>query len=121
MYSASGYNVYARAQNSCGTGAYGSTNIWIHDYWLLSPNPASDIVTITRVVSDKDNTKVISSDSENTTCDIQILDYYGSLHYQTTKSGDSFTIPVSNLKNGNYFVKITDRNKTFNLKLVVKH
>jgi hypothetical protein len=121
VYSASGYWVKARAHNSCGTGAYGQKNIWIHDYWLLSPNPASDIVTITRVVSNEDNSKVISSDSKNATFDIQIIDYFGSLHYQTTKTGDSFSIPVNTLKNGNYIIKVTNDKQTSNLILVVNH
>jgi bacillolysin len=121
VYSASGYRVMARAENDCGTGAYGETRIWIHDYWKLSPNPASEIATLTKVVSESDNTKVISSYGENITCDIQILNYYGSLQYQATKSGDSFTIPVNNLKDGTYFVKITQGKQTTNLKLVVKH
>lgn len=121
VYSASGYRVMARAENDCGTGAYGETRIWIHDYWKLSPNPASDIVTITRVGSDENNTTVINSDGKNATCEIQIIDYNGSLHLQTTKSGDSFTLPVSNLKDGTYFVKISNGKKTSSLKLVVKH
>jgi hypothetical protein len=125
-YSVAGYDVKARGTNSCGTGPFGETNIWIYDcyYFAISPNPASDIVTITRVLASEETdgkTIMMSADDENTTCDIQIVDYYGSLRLQTTKSGDSFTLPVSNLKDGTYFVKITNGNKTSNLKLVVKH
>jgi bacillolysin len=116
-YSAAGYDVEAKGTNTCGTGSFGYANIWIYDcyYYVISPNPASDVATITRVLASEDtNGKTIIKkfDGENATCDIQIIDYYGSVHLQTTKSGDSFTIPVSNLKNGNYFVKITDGKKT---------
>ncbi len=121
-YSISGYDVKVRAQNTCGLGDYSIGNIWIHEcyYFKLSPNPASDIVTITRVVSEGSNTKVTSS-GENTIYNIKIIDYYGTLHYQTTKSGDSFTIPVSGLKDGNYILQITIGDKISSLKLVVKH
>jgi hypothetical protein len=124
-YAHPGYRVLANAQNACGT-TYAETSIYIEDcyYYSISPNPASDIATITRVLATEDTngkTTIMKSDGENTNCDIQILDYYGSLQYQAKKSGDSFTIPVNNLKDGNYTVKITNGNKTSNLKLVVKH
>ncbi len=121
-YSISGYDVKVRAQNTCGLGDYSIGNIWIHECYdfMLSPNPASDIVTITRVVSEGSNTKAASS-GENTIYNIKIIDFYGTLHYQTIKSGDSFTIPVSGLKDGNYNIQITIGDKTSTLKLVVKH
>lgn len=125
-YSVAGYDVEVKGTNTCGTGSFGYGNIWIYDcyYYTITPNPASDIVTINRVKASEDTdgkTILTKSDDENTTCDIQIIDYYGSLHLQTKKSRDSFTLPVSNLKDGTYFVKITNGNKTSSLKLVVKH
>ena len=124
-YPHAGYRVLANVQNACGTN-YAETSIYIEDcyYFSISPNPASDIVTINRVSASEETdgkTIMMSSDDANTTCDIQIVDYYGSLHLQTTKSGDSFTLPVSNLKDGTYFVKITNGKKISNLKFVVKH
>lgn len=125
-YSVAGYDVEVKGTNTCGTGSFGYGNIWIYDcyYYAITPNPASDIVTINKVKASEDTdgkTILTKSDDENTTCDIQIIDYYGSLHLQTKKSGNSFTLPVSNLKDGTYFVKITNGNKTSSLKLVVKH
>lgn len=125
-YSVAGYDVKARGINSCGDGPFGEANIWIYEcyYFSISPNPASDIVNINRVAAceETDNkTLIMSSVNVNTTYDIQIMDYYGSLHLQTTKSGDSFTLPVSNLKDGIYFVKITNGKEISNLKFVVKH
>ncbi len=119
VYSANGYRVMARAQNDCGTGAYGETSIWIHDYWLLSPNPASETVTLTKKVPDTN----IESDVEkiNTIYTVRIIDFYGVLHYSTTRSGQNFTIPIANLKDGNYIVQIDDGKNTTNLQLVVKH
>ena len=124
-YPHAGYRVLANIQNACGTN-YAETSIYIEDcyYFSISPNPASDNVTINRVAACEENdvkTMMISSVNSNTTYDIQIVDYYGSLHLQTTKSGDSFTLPVSNLKDGTYFVKITNGKEISNLKFVVKH
>lgn len=125
-YSVAGYDIEVKGTNTCGTGSFGYGNIWIYDcyYYVMSPNPASDIVTISRVLASEDTkgkTLLTGSVDTYTTSEIQILDYYGSLHLQTTKSGDSFTIPVSNLKDGTYLIKITNGNKTSSLKMVVKH
>jgi fibronectin type III domain protein/type IX secretion system substrate protein len=108
------YNLYIIPYNGYGDGVQSST---------LSASTASYSITNSSsgLVCSSPNSTFTFSDNENFDCSIQIIDYYGSLHYQATKSGDNFTIPVSNLKNGNYFVKITNGKKTFNLKLVVKH
>jgi lysyl endopeptidase len=124
-YSASGYSVQARAQNSCGTGGYGSTSIYIHNcyYFSLSPNPASETVTVTKKASgttDGIASAAISEDA-STIYTIRIVDFYGKLYYSTTKSGESFTFPVSNLKDGQYIVQITDGKNPTNLTLIVKH
>jgi len=124
-YSASGYTVGARAQNSCGTGGYGTTSIYIHNcyYFSLSPNPASETVTVTKKVSgaaDGIDNAAISEDA-TTIYTIRIIDFYGTLYYSAKKSGDSFTFPVSSLKDGQYIVQITDGKNPTNLTLIVKH
>jgi thermitase len=124
-YSASGYTVGARAQNSCGTGGYGTTNIWIHTCYMfsLSPNPASETVTVTKKVSGATDGIANAAISEDATTiyTIRIIDFYGALHYSATKSGDSFTFPVGDLKDGQYIVQITDGKNPTNLTLIVKH
>ena len=124
-WSASGYTVGARAQNSCGTGGYGTTSIYIHNcyYFSLSPNPASETVTVTKKVSgaaDGIDNAAISEDA-TTIYTIRIIDFYGTLYYSAKKSGDSFTFPVSSLKDGQYIVQITDGKNPTNLTLIVKH
>lgn len=124
-YSASGYTVRARAQNSCGTSDYGTTSIWIRTclYFSLSPNPASETVTLTKKVSgatDGVDNAAISEDA-TTIYTIHIIDFYGALHYSTTRSGDTFTFPVSGLKDGQYIVQITEGKNTISLPLIVKH
>jgi len=124
-WSASAYTVRARAQNSCGTGGYGTTDIWIHYCrgFLLSPNPASETVTVTKTVSGATEgiTNAAISEDATTIYTIRIIDFYGALHYSATKSGDSFTFPVSSLKDGQYIVQIAGGNNTANLTLIVKH
>jgi hypothetical protein len=124
-FSASGYWVKARAQNTCGTGGFGQTNIWVHTCYtfILSPNPASESVTVTKKVAgatENNNIDLLFEDA-NTIYTIRVIDYYGSLQYSTTKSGESFTIPVRNLKDGNYIFQIINEKDIYNLQLIVKH
>ena len=117
------YQVVARAYNTCGYSDYEFTNIEIYDskrMFVLSPNPASEFVTISlakSVSSDLNEAEIKLSTIDYS---IQIVDLYGNLHFSGTRSGDSFTIPVNNLKNGNYFVHINDGKEKFNLKLIIK-
>lgn len=118
-----GYQVVCRAKNTCSSGAWGDyslTNIDIYEdeKFLMSPNPASESVTISLKQSSELETKVEKSVAIYT---VKIIDVYGNLLSSTIKSGGSFTLPVSNLANGNYFVQIVNGKKISNLKLVVKH
>jgi hypothetical protein len=111
------YQIGCTPTNTCGTGSMATTYIDIYDsdFYIISPNPASDIVTI--------SVKESSINSANAVYTVRVIDMYGSLYFTSTKSGDSFTFPVNNLKNGSYIVQITDdnKNKTSNLILIVKH
>jgi len=114
-----GYQVLARAQNSCGTGDYWVWNIWIYDggeKFSLSPNPANESVNITVQYADSK-----SSLEKNRNYEIHIIDFFGKVHLSTLRSGNSFNIPVANLKNGNYIVQIKNGEISSNLQLIVKH
>lgn len=112
------YQVIARATNTCGQTYWVYKNVEIMDcyYFSMYPNPASDYVTLTLTVSDTDTDFEMPSYFK-----VQIIDNAGMTYYSAIKSGDSFTIPVNNLKNGNYLVSITFGNKIENLPLIVKH
>jgi hypothetical protein len=89
----------------------------------LSPNPASETVTVTKKVSgaaDGIDNAAISEDA-TTVYTIRIIDFYGALHYSATRSGDSFTFPVSGLKDGQYIIQISEGKNTTSLPLIVKH
>jgi hypothetical protein len=84
----------------------------------MSPNPASEFVTISLKKSSEPELKKEKSDAIYT---IRILDVYGNLKHSAIRSGDSFTLPVNNLVDGNYFLQIINGKKVSNLKLIVKH
>jgi len=118
-----GYQVVCRAKNTCSSGAWGDwslTNIDIYEgeKFLLSPNPASESVTISLKQISLPEMKV---EELNSIYSVKIVDIYGNLLYSTVKSGSSFAIPVSNLADGNYFVQVINGKKISILKLVVKH
>lgn len=123
-YSASGYDVKVRAQNSCGVGNYAVTSIYIRvcTSFMLSPNPASETVTLTKTISGSTDTFSSTAiyDDAATVYTIRIIDYYGSLQYSAKKSGESFSIPIRNLKNGNYIVQVINGTDITNLQLIVK-
>jgi Zn-dependent metalloprotease len=108
------YTIWAYTDNSCGTGNPGYTYFYAFEY-LLSPNPASDQLTIT--VSDNNSSDVTS----NKIYEISILDMFGTMKSQNTYSGESFIISVHNLKDGNYFVKINDGKTSVTKQLIIKH
>jgi hypothetical protein len=108
------YTIWAYTDNSCGTGNPGYTYFNAFEYFL-SPNPASDQLTIT--VSDNNSSNVTS----NKIYEISILDMYGTMKSQNTYSGESFIIPVHNLKDGNYFVKINYGKTSVTKQLIIKH
>ncbi|MBK7133894.1 MAG: T9SS type A sorting domain-containing protein [Bacteroidales bacterium] len=118
-----GYQVVARAKNTCSSGAWGDwsiTNISIYEseQFQMSPNPASEFVTISLKKSSESKLK---QEKFEAIYSIRIIDVYGNLKYSATRSGDSFTLPVNNLVDGNYFIQITREKKSSNLKLIVKH
>jgi hypothetical protein len=121
FYDQNDYQVMARAYNTCGYTNWTTKNMAIMNcsYFLMYPNPASDNVTIslkkTATGKDAENLE-IPSDYK-----IQIIDYNGRSYYSATRSGDSFTIPVNNLKDGNYYVNIVYGNKIESLPLIIKH
>ena len=119
-----GYRVRATVENSCGS-SYSETSMFIGacKNFMLSPNPASENVTITKKVLSETNTLTndIRQEDLNVIYTIRIIDLYGALHYSATKTGDSFTLPVNNLKNGTYIIQVIDGKNISNLQLIIKH
>jgi hypothetical protein len=116
------YQVIARAVNTCGQTSWRVKYVAISDYYYkfsISPNPASDIV---RVTISKPNSINTTTDQEiPSNYKVRILDFKGILYYSGLKSGSSFTLPVSNLRDGSYIVQISYGKKTESLTLMIKH
>lgn len=65
--------------------------------FVISPNPASEFVTISISTSASSDLKAAELINTNVNYSIQIYDLFGNLHSSGTRSGNSFTVPVSNL------------------------
>ena len=128
------YDVMARATNTCGLGDYAHKTTYIFDNsksYTLFPNPASDNVTITLTenpplattndsyIANMDITK--TSADEPTTYTIRVFNSYGTLLSSATRIGKSFTIPLSNLRDGIYIVEVRDGKNSYRQQLIVKH
>ena len=87
-------------------------------YFSMSPNPASEEVSVTVTTG---NTDAASMDIEVPEFNVQISDLSGNLYYAEKKSGLYFTLPVSNLKNGSYLVIFSYDNQKQSIPLIVQH
>lgn len=110
------YYIMAHVENACGSGDIAYIDFQVYENYYLSPNPATTEIKIT-VNEIENNEKAVNVLS---TYDVSILDLYGNLVYRKEHSGKSFTIPVYNLKNGNYFVKIMNGGKEVTKKIVIR-
>lgn len=121
FYTYGSYQVVARAENTCGMSDWAVTEISISDNYgySLSPNPASGNLTI--IVTKLTTTESEATNPELTTYTVSIFNFYGILQSSVKKTGTKFTIPVGNLKDGNYFVQISNGKKTKSLPLIIKH
>jgi len=114
------YTMWANNVNSCGysTTAY-IQNFYVYEL-LMSPNPASNEVEITISAGEAEGSKSASLSSDDAYT-VAVLDIYGSVKIQKKYSGNKFTIPVSNLKDGNYFVKVSNNKINSTKQLIIKH
>jgi hypothetical protein len=52
---------------------------------------------------------------------VRVIDVVGTVYYTAKKTGNGFTIPVSNLKSGNYVLEISDGKTVSSKPLVISH
>ncbi len=136
----SSISISAKSSNSCGTSI--NANYYLTKktsgcpYSLninLYPNPASDNISVT-IISDSpvvipaDSSGIQSADVMGTetiassTYTISIFNSQSSLVSQTTRSGQNFSVPLKNLKDGIYVIEVKDGNNNFSRQqFIVKH
>lgn len=98
------YDISVEAINSCGTSAKTHKNVYVppcNNYYIVSPNPATNDVTVS---TDESNTQT----TDNETFDeVRIYDLQGNLKmYQKFKKAKTANISIAALTNGTYFIEI---------------
>jgi hypothetical protein len=125
------------ATNGCGTTSqYQALNVTSGgDYvYSLSPNPASNQVTVSITKNSVSSAAGASSQAMSAapvsgatlsgtpvTYNVRVLDLSGMVYYNSNQTANKFTIPVNNLKNGNYVVVISDGKTVSSQPLGVSH
>ena len=94
--------------------------------YSLSPNPASDAVTIninpsTTTSASKLTTTAANKQKETDSYSVKVIDSYSSIVYTAIKKNKQFTIPTATWSNGVYTIIVSDGIKSYQRKLVVKH
>lgn len=135
-------NIYVTANNECGSSNEFAKILIVNDCGggiapvapvapiVISPNPASSSINVafdnlTNNTSQKAEAgglmNKLSENAKSTTYTIQISDNYGVTKLTTKRSGTTFTIPINNLKDGIYIIKISDGKNAYSERFVVKH
>jgi len=125
------YYVDVASVNRCGVSEVSNGMVSEPPCYYLSitPNPGTDIVLITisspaSLISNSGisaSSPTVSSTSDIiSTNTVRIFDNFGVLKSTFTKTGDSFTVPVNNLKEGTYFVMVGNAVKNYSGKLIIK-
>ncbi len=129
FYTPGGYQVMARAVNACGTSTWCPKYVYVSGgkSMSMSPNPASEYVTITikedlllsgnENITDEKNLK--SGGTKN--YKIRIYNNQGLLVSTLTRSGKTYLIPIQNMLNGSYIIEVDDGQTVLREQLIVKH
>jgi len=125
------YLVRTRATNTCGASSWVYKNVYIYGYYFsMYPNPASNEVAITineaecQAIEDNEISEVSVSKAITTdqiTYSIRIYNSLGTLVSTATRTGTSFNIPITNLRDGTYIVELNDGKNSYHEQLIIKH
>lgn len=109
-------NDFGFKSKDCSSGGGGGCDVT----YVLSPNPASDLVTITPQIPAPCDPVVAPAITESAF--LSVYDQQGTLKQKIKyKSRTEAKIDVSKLKDGIYFVRVVDGNSTKQQTLVVHH
>ena len=120
FYNPGSYQLVCRATNECGVGDYYTMGIGVYDnlYLTLSPNPATDVVTLQLTETDEvSGLSVLSTDRSS--YEIQIWSGMRMLRSFRTNE-PTFQIPMAGLPAGLYFVRVVKDGQTHTQKLIKK-
>ncbi len=136
FYSNGFYTLLARAVNACGTSTPAQKSINVGSKMLsgksliLFPNPALDNVTLTikedplLVTNDADTINSEKSDFkdlEPINYTVRIFDNKSNLLSTFLRSGNTFNVPLTNMRDGTYIIEVSDGNTRYTQQLLVKH
>lgn len=125
------YYVDVASVNTCGVSevSHGEVSEPPCEYLVITPNPGTDNVQVTisspasrtsTSVSSANMSSVSSTSDVIPTYTVRIFDSFGLLYGTFTKTDDSFTVPVNNLKEGTYIVTVGNTIKNYSGKLIIK-
>ena len=120
FYNPGSYQLVCRATNECGVGDYYTMGIGVYDnlYLTLSPNPATDEVTLQLMETDEvSGLSVLSTD--RSAYEIQIWSGMRMLRSFRTNE-PTFQISMAGLPAGLYFVRVVKNGQTYTQKLIKK-
>ena len=120
FYNPGSYQLVCRATNECGVGDYYTMGIGVYDnlYLTLSPNPATDEVTLQLTETDEvSGLSVLSTD--RSAFEIQLWSGMRMLRSFRTNE-PTFQISMAGLPAGLYFVRVVKDGQTYTQKLIKK-
>ena len=120
FYNPGSYQLVCRATNECGVGDYYTMGIGVYDnlYLTLSPNPATDAVTLQLTETNKVSGLSVLS-TERSAYEIQL--WSGMTMLRSFRTNEpTFQIPMAGLPAGLYFVRVVKNGQTYTQKLIKK-
>ena len=120
FYNPGSYQLVCRATNECGVGDYYTMGIGVYDnlYLTLSPNPATDAVTLQLTETNKVSGLSVLS-TERSAYEIQL--WSGMTMLRSFRTNEpTFQIPMAGLPAGLYFVRVIKDGQTYTQKLIKK-
>jgi hypothetical protein len=134
MYNPAYGAVRVSITNQCGTSGYSGLTVYpgsCPHYFTIYPNPASNDITITMIdnstYSTATDTIITNVNSNISTSDvpinftIRIYNSQSALISSIKRSGTSFSVPLTNMRDGSYIIEVSDGKTSYTQTLIVKH
>ena len=125
FYNPGNYQLVCRAISSCGTGEYYVMGLGVYNpanpysEFSLSPNPATDVITIQLEEETPDNGTVTTQRKALSSSVTEIQLWSATSLIRTYKTDQStYQISVSDLAAGMYFVRVIKDGKIYTKKLI---